>query len=71
MMLFFTFYILGSLVSLGLCYRNNKTKHYDKMDLDVALFISVCSWLTAVVLLGNTAFGSDWFWRLNKKFKGE
>jgi hypothetical protein len=67
---FILIYLLGYVSSLTLCYVNNR-REYEKTDLDVAMFISLFSWLTVVILLCNTAYSSDRFWRLNKRFKGE
>jgi hypothetical protein len=64
-------YVLGSLTSLALCYVNNRREYCEKTDLDVALFICLFSWISVVVLLVNYGYGSDWFWRMNKTFRGE
>lgn len=67
---FILVYLLGYFVSIALCYLNNKLE-FEKTDLDEAMFLSLFSWLTAVMLLYNTAHDTEWFRQLNKKFKGE
>ena len=73
MIIFLILYVLGYFASLAMIYVLNKRETFssDKTDLDVALFISLGSWLTVIVKLIIMVSGSDWFWRLNKRFKNE
>ena len=68
---FVLLYVLGYFVSIILFCVNNRKNDIYKTDLNVAMFISIFSWMTVIALLCSAAYGSDWFWRLNKRFKGE
>ena len=72
MITFLILYVLGYFASLAMIYVLNRREFSaDKTDLDVALLLSVFSWLTVIVKLIIMVSGSDWFWRLNKRFKDE
>jgi len=73
MITFLILYVLGYFASLGLIYLRNQQMSFsvDKTELDVALFVSLGSWLMVIANLIMIGSDSNWFWRLNKRFKGE